>query len=81
MTSVLKEEQGAIILGRRTFGKGLIQKKYRFSETKEIFIPIYRFYTDNYDINETGIFPDYEISEKTLDIWIGEKIDEAYCTI
>lgn len=69
-TSVLKEHNNAQVIGRKTYGKGVMLKRLKFTQTKDILLPVYEFYTKSVKINNKGIFPDIVANNQQMDDWI-----------
>ena len=67
LSGALKDNKKAILIGTRTFGKGLIQKVFFFKDENDKIVSgmnltIARYLTPNgVDINKKGIEPDYRI--------------------
>ena len=63
LAAALKELYGATIVGKNTYGKGVIQTVYTLSDGSGLKITTDEYYTPNHNkINEVGIKPDYEVS-------------------
>lgn len=62
VVAALKENEKAIIVGEKTYGKGVIQELITLSDGSGIKITIEEYYTPNKNkINEIGIEPDEEV--------------------
>lgn len=62
VSGALKDNDRAIIIGTKTFGKGLVQKVFTLPNSTGMNLTIARYLTpDNIDINKKGITPDYQI--------------------
>ena len=60
VSGALKDNKRAIIVGTRTFGKGLVQKIFELPNQTGLNLTIARYLTPNEtDINKKGISPDY----------------------
>lgn len=63
LAGALKENDRATIIGKTTYGKGLIQELITLSDGSGIKITIEEYYTPNRNqINKIGIVPDKEVS-------------------
>lgn len=80
LSGALKDNHRAILVGKRTFGKGMIQKIYPLPNQTGMNLTIAKYLTPKgYDINKKGITPDYEI-EYTQKDFLKDKdpqMDEA----
>lgn len=74
VTAVLREAADAVVIGRRTFGKGVMNKKFEVNEHISLFIPVYRYFTTNSEINRCGIVPDKALTDYEIDRWLDENI-------
>ena len=62
LTGILKEVNGATIIGKNTYGKGVIQTVYSLSDGSGLKITTDEYFTPNHNtINKVGIKPDVEI--------------------
>ena len=62
LVAALKENEKAIIVGEKTYGKGVIQELITLSDGSGIKITIEEYYTPNKNkINEVGIQPNEEV--------------------
>lgn len=59
--AVLRDECGALIVGSQTFGKGVMQNTYEFSDGSALTLSVGKIYTRSGTWNETGIKPDYSV--------------------
>ena len=59
--AVLRDECGALIVGSQTFGKGVMQNTYEFSDGSALTHSVGKIYTRSGTWNETGIKPDYSV--------------------
>jgi carboxyl-terminal processing protease len=65
LAGALKDNARAVIVGTRTFGKGLVQEINRLPTGAGMHITVARYYTPNgSDINKIGINPDVEVTER-----------------
>lgn len=80
LSGALKDNQKAILVGKRTFGKGMIQKIYPLPNETGMNLTIAKYLTPKgYDINKKGILPDYEIAYTESDFLKNKdpQLDEA----
>ena len=62
LTGALQDNQRAVVLGTKTFGKALVQSVHRLADGSGIAVTVARYYTPSgVDINETGINPDVSV--------------------
>lgn len=62
LTGALKDHDYAMVVGEKTFGKGIVQSVYPFTDGSGMSMTIAKYYTpDGICIHGTGIEPDYEI--------------------
>lgn len=62
LSGALKDNKKAILIGKKTYGKGMIQKIYPLPNETGMNLTIAKYLTPKgYDINKTGIEPDYEV--------------------
>lgn len=62
LSGALKDHQKAILVGERSFGKGMIQKIYPLPNQTGMNLTIAKYLTPKgHDINKKGITPDYVI--------------------
>lgn len=69
LASALRENDNAIIVGKRTFGKGLVQEVVKLPDESALHVTIGAYYTPKgKNINKVGITPDKVVydSEKQL---------------
>ena len=59
--AVLRDEAGALIVGSQTFGKGVMQNTYEFSDGSALTLSVGKIYTRSGTWNETGLKPDYSV--------------------
>lgn len=70
LSGALQDNQRAVIVGTKTFGKGLVQSVHSLSDGSGLAVTIARYLTPHgADINEKGILPDIEVelSEEDID--------------
>lgn len=62
MAGALKDSGKAVLVGTKTFGKGIVQSIIPLSDGSAIKITIAKYFTPSgYDLHEKGIEPDYEV--------------------
>lgn len=65
LAGALKDNGRAVIVGTRTYGKGLVQEINRLPNGAGMHITVARYYTPNgSDINKIGIAPDIEVTDR-----------------
>ena len=75
LSGALRDSHRATLVGRKTFGKGLVQKVVPLPNKTGVNVTIARYLTPNgTDINKLGIKPDIEIGEE-FDFVIDNKKD------
>ncbi len=63
LAGALKDNQVAILVGEKSYGKGLVQTVYPLSSGDALLLTTDKYYTPNdIDINEIGIVPDYVVT-------------------
>lgn len=80
LSGALKENQKAILVGKKTFGKGMIQRIYPLPNETGMNLTIAKYLTPKgNDINQKGIKPDYEIEYSNKDFYDNKdpQMDEA----
>lgn len=80
LSGALKDNHKAILVGEKTFGKGMIQKIYPLPNQTGMNLTIAKYLTPKgYDINKKGITPDYtvEYSDKDFKNDKDPQLDEA----
>ncbi|MBR1617155.1 S41 family peptidase, partial [bacterium] len=69
LSGALKDNNRAIIVGKKSFGKGLVQEINKLPDGSALHITIQRYLTPNgTDINKKGITPDYVVDITEDDI-------------
>lgn len=69
LSGALKDNERAVIVGKKSFGKGLVQEINRLPGGSAMHITIQKYLTPNgTDINKKGIEPDYEVELTEEDI-------------
>jgi len=73
LAGALKDNGKAKLVGKKTFGKGLVQIMEDLKDGSAIKVTVSRWLTPNgIDINENGIEPDFEV-ELTMEDYINER--------
>lgn len=68
LSSALKDNKRAVLVGTRTYGKGLVQKVFALPNKTGMNLTIARYLTPKgVDINKKGIVPDYIVNFKHSD--------------
>lgn len=63
LTGALMDNQRAIVVGSRTFGKALVQSVHSLSDGSGLAVTVAHYYTPNgTDISHRGIMPDIQVS-------------------
>ena len=76
LSGALKDTHKATLIGRKTFGKGLVQKVVPLPNQTGVNVTIARYLTPNgTDINKLGIKPDIEVGNE-FDFFVGNQKDE-----
>lgn len=64
LTSALKENKRALVIGKRTFGKGLVQEIIRLPDDSALHVTIAAYLTpDGNNLNKKGVIPDLFIND------------------
>lgn len=62
LAGALRDKYGAILVGKNSYGKGVIQTLYSLGDGSGIKITTDEYYTPNHiQINKKGLSPDYEV--------------------
>jgi carboxyl-terminal processing protease len=65
LAGALQDNKRAILVGEKTYGKGLVQTIYPLRDGGALKLTTSKYYTpDGIDINEIGITPDYIVEQK-----------------
>lgn len=80
LAGALKDNGRALIVGDRTFGKGLIQSLFDLSDGSGVAVTVAKYETPAHkDINKLGITPDVMVSLEPISlIQIGTQADNQY---
>ncbi|MBQ8634653.1 S41 family peptidase [bacterium] len=63
LSSALKDNKRAVLIGTKTYGKGLVQKVFSLPNKSGMNLTIAKYLTPNgVDINKKGIAPDYVVT-------------------
>ena len=63
LAAALKENNGTKIVGKKTYGKGVIQTIYKLTDGSGLKLTTDEYFTPNHNsINKIGIEPDYEVN-------------------
>ena len=69
LSGALKDNKRAVIVGKKSFGKGLVQEINKLPDGSALHITIQKYLTPNgTDIHKKGITPDYVVDIKEADI-------------
>jgi len=69
LSGALKDNKRAVIVGKKSFGKGLVQEINKLPGGSAMHITIQKYLTPNgTDINKKGIEPDYEVDITADDV-------------
>ena len=80
LSGALKDNKRAIIVGKKSFGKGLVQEINKLPDGSALHITIQKYLTPNgSDINKKGITPDYvvDITEKDIEANKDPQLEKA----
>lgn len=65
LAAALRDNERAVLVGKKTFGKGLVQTVFPLRNGGALKLTTQKYYTpDGVDINEVGITPDYVVENK-----------------
>ena len=65
LAGALQDNQRAVLVGEKTYGKGLVQTIYPLRDGGALKLTTQKYYTpDGIDINEIGITPDYIVQQE-----------------
>lgn len=63
LTGALRDYERAVIVGEKSFGKGVVQEFFEFRDGSALKLTVARYYTPKGEcIHEKGIEPDYEVA-------------------
>ncbi|MGL5508243.1 MAG: S41 family peptidase, partial [Microcoleaceae cyanobacterium] len=67
LAGALQDNGRAVLIGEKTFGKGLIQSLFDLSDGAGLAVTVAKYETPNHhDINKLGIMPDQVVSLGTI---------------
>ncbi len=80
VAGALKDNDRAVLVGEKTFGKGLIQSLFELPDGAGIAITVAKYETPNHeDINKKGILPDVEVNQEPISYFeITTEKDQQY---
>ena len=80
LAGALQDNERAVLVGEKTFGKGLIQSLFDLSDGAGLAVTVAKYETPaHHDINKLGIQPDYVIPAQTLRLTqVGTTADPQY---
>ncbi|MGD1918731.1 MAG: carboxyl-terminal processing protease CtpA [Pleurocapsa sp.] len=80
LAGALQDNERALLVGEKTFGKGLIQSLFELPDGSGLAITVAKYETPNHtDINKLGIMPDDVISQQPITYaQIASEADEQY---
>lgn len=66
LAAALRDHKRALIIGKKTFGKGSVQTVHQLSDDSQLRVTIANFYSPQENvINEVGVLPDVEVDDPT----------------
>lgn len=80
LAGALQDNERALLVGEKTFGKGLIQSLFELPDGAGLAVTVAKYETPNHtDINKLGIMPDDVIAQKPITYaQIATEADEQY---
>lgn len=67
LAGALQDNERALLVGEKTFGKGLIQSLFELPDGAGLAVTVAKYETPNHtDINKLGIMPDDQISQQPI---------------
>jgi len=80
LAGALQDHHRAVLVGEKTFGKGLIQSLFELPDRAGMAVTVAKYQTPSHrDINKTGIVPDYFLTQGRLQRdSIASAADEQY---
>ncbi|MGK7917123.1 MAG: carboxyl-terminal processing protease CtpA [Prochloraceae cyanobacterium] len=80
LAGALQDNSRALLVGEKTFGKGLIQSLFELSDGAGLAVTVAKYETPNHrDINKLGIVPDRVVSQEPITMrQIGTDLDQQY---
>lgn len=78
LAGALKDNKKAVIVGEKTYGKGVIQELIYLANGGALKVTASEYYTPNKNkINEVGIEPDYEVAYNYDNLEVDEQLQKA----
>ena len=80
LSGALKDNKRAVIVGKKSFGKGLVQEINKLPDGSALHITIQKYLTPNgTDIHKKGIVPDYvvDLTQKDIDSEKDPQLEKA----
>jgi carboxyl-terminal processing protease len=80
LAGALQDNQRAVLVGEKTFGKGLIQSLFELPDGAGLAITVAKYETPAHrDINKLGIVPDEVVSQEPITYaQLGTEVDKQY---
>ncbi len=80
LAGALQDNGRALLVGEKTFGKGLIQSLFELPDGSGLAVTVAKYETPNHtDINKLGIQPDFVVSQEPISYdQIGTDADLQY---
>ncbi len=80
LSGALQDNERAVLVGEKTFGKGLIQSLFELPDGAGLAVTVAKYETPNHtDINKLGIQPDFVVSQEPITYdQIGTEADLQY---
>lgn len=80
LAGALQDNGRAILVGEKTFGKGLIQSLFELPDGAGLAVTVAKYETPNHrDINKQGIIPDQRVAQEPIGFTqIGSEADKQY---
>jgi carboxyl-terminal processing protease len=73
LCGAVKDMGRGVLVGEKTFGKGIVQNLYELSDGSAIKVTVAKYYTPNgICIQGEGIIPDYPVEMEGDSRWLGE---------
>ncbi|MFW6359381.1 MAG: carboxyl-terminal processing protease CtpA [Chroococcales cyanobacterium] len=82
LAGALQDNGRAMLVGQKTFGKGLIQSLFELTDGSGLAVTVAKYETPNHrDIHKSGIVPDVVVSQDGITLKeIGSEVDQQYQT-
>ena len=80
LAGALQDNGRAVLVGEKTFGKGLIQSLFELSDGSGIAVTVAKYETPSHkDINKEGIAPNFVVSQNSILLGqVGTEADKQY---